>query len=119
MKRKERRKPRDSGHFKHSQHVFGIKSTRWGGVGCSLMKGSCRWAVYQGKRTSMQVAWLRHDMVLTASWPQYHSHVIVWATLRGVADLGILSAYTRVRLRDSISCPQGLLSKVSLLLLHL
>lgn len=55
----------------------------------------------------MQVAWLRHDVVLTAFWPQLHSHVIIWYTLKwGGVDLGILSAISKVRSRDLISCPE-------------
>lgn len=37
----------DSGHFKHLQHMFGIKSS-WGPWGLFPPEGLCEWAVYQG-----------------------------------------------------------------------
>lgn len=46
-KKKEKRKPMDSGHFKHLQHMFGIKSS-WGPWGLFPPEGLCGWAVYQG-----------------------------------------------------------------------
>ena len=64
FRKKKKRKPQDSGHFKHLQHMFGIKSSR-GDRGLSLAKGSCGRGVYQGKKVDVPAAWLRPGVVLT------------------------------------------------------